>query len=159
MEQLDQMILLHAAEEAVRKTVTPAPEILEGSPQFIKTGHQKIVQYNPGDKEPEVEETKDDEVRDHPDIIQLGKASTQWFKLPEEMKDQIKLVQKGAVALAQSLNQIREYMEYHNARKLKTARTLCEMEFGKDTRYPPRIPDQPDDEDVRLVIRHALRPR
>lgn len=161
MEQLDQMILLNVAEDVCRQQVGQNPEILEGSPQYIKSGYQKVIQYDKSSSRGglQMEEKKDDEVRNHPDIIKLGQADTQWFSLPEDMGEKINLIRKGAAALAQSLNQIREHMEYQNGMKLKTARTLCEMEFGKDKRYPPRIRSQPADEDIRLVVRHALRPR
>lgn len=155
MDPTDLSILINAAEEVCSQQIQPA-EILEGSPQYISNAQTQYI-HGENNKEPEVQNKRDDEVREHSDIVPMGRAATEWFSLPDTMQESINLVSRGAVALSQGLNKVREYTEKQKDMKLITARARCEIEFGQDKEYPPRIKNQPGNNEIRLVVKHALR--
>lgn len=156
MELNDWTILMNAAEEICLNKVQPC-DILEGSPNTISSGYRKEI-YGAGTENPETEETINEEVKPREDVVIMGRATTPWFSLPEDIKKRVDKISVAASALSDGLNKVREYREHQLGKKLKTARTRCEIQQAEDMIFPPSQKEFPDNEDIRLIIKHALTP-
>ncbi len=154
----DELILLTTAEDIFTYVLPTNTEILQGIPETVENAYSKKI-HKDSEKNVEVDsKIKEETDLGHPDIIRLGSADTGWFELPSDTNGRYNIIKKAALALAQSLNQIKQSMEYQQQKKLITVRTRCFFEYApaKNEIIDPAI-IRPPENAIKLIVRHTLR--
>lgn len=157
MTSSDLQLYISQAEDAVRSVVPEDTELLEGAPTYITEAEsQEVVKEEGKDLEKSVK-IKDD-VRPAGDIVQLGKAETDWIHV-QPGREGLKAVEAAGKALGHALNNIRNQARHQIGKKLITVRTLCTVCTGDQAEdLPPWVTvKKPDSSVIRLHLKHALR--